>query len=131
MAGKAHSGSLKDPFFIGALIEKPFSWELDVSYQLGPFADFTFHPEAALRSFPLAEVNAVDVLRTPYFIKEHTTDFLEKEIFLRSGVSVEKTPQHWGSDLCPAVICKILLSRSVFLCGDAGARDEIPIADRI
>jgi 2-polyprenyl-6-methoxyphenol hydroxylase-like FAD-dependent oxidoreductase len=60
------------------------------------------------------------VLRTPHFIKENETDFLEKEIPLRCGVAVDTKDKVWESAFgVQHYIAEPYSRNGLFLCGDA------------
>jgi 2-polyprenyl-6-methoxyphenol hydroxylase-like FAD-dependent oxidoreductase len=86
----------------------------------GNKAHFYFTPRGSVESFPLPGGKRRYVLRTPCFIKEHTSAFLASELLYRTGIHVAGVRQDWESgfgvqSFQAANFCK----GRVFLCGDA------------
>jgi 2-polyprenyl-6-methoxyphenol hydroxylase-like FAD-dependent oxidoreductase len=74
----------------------------------------------SLESFPLPEGRRRYVLRTPLFIKEYTSDYLEREIPRRCGIDVSKAARFWESGFgVQHYLAEKFCSGRVFLCGDA------------
>ncbi len=74
----------------------------------------------SVESFPLPGGRRRYVLRTPYFIKEYTTDFLEMEIPKRCGVNIDKAVKFWESGFgVQRFIAESFYKGRIILCGDA------------
>ncbi len=74
----------------------------------------------SVESFPLPGERRRYVLRTPYFIKENTSDFLEKEIPERCGVDIGKVCKYWESAFgVGRYLAEYFYKEKVLLCGDA------------
>jgi 2-polyprenyl-6-methoxyphenol hydroxylase-like FAD-dependent oxidoreductase len=77
-------------------------------------------PRGSVESFPLPGEKRRYVLRTPYYIKENTTDYLEREIPKRCGVEAGKVRKYWESSFgVQHYLAERFYKNRVFLCGDA------------
>jgi 2-polyprenyl-6-methoxyphenol hydroxylase-like FAD-dependent oxidoreductase len=87
----------------------------------GNSARLYFTPRGSVESFPMPGNRRRYILRTADFIKENTTDFLQKEILLRTGVNVEKLRKYWESGFgVQHFTADCLAIKHVFFCGDSG-----------
>jgi 2-polyprenyl-6-methoxyphenol hydroxylase-like FAD-dependent oxidoreductase len=83
-------------------------------------ARFFFTPRGSIESFPMSGSRRRFVLRTPHYIKEGGSDYLEREIFLRSGVDLSRVKKIWESGFgVQHFEAKHFGIGRVFLCGDA------------
>jgi 2-polyprenyl-6-methoxyphenol hydroxylase-like FAD-dependent oxidoreductase len=79
-----------------------------------------FTKNGSVESFPLPDGKRRYVLRTPEFLKENTTDFLETNIPKRCGVAVLASDKIWESGFgVQRFIAKHFALPGLFLCGDA------------
>jgi 2-polyprenyl-6-methoxyphenol hydroxylase-like FAD-dependent oxidoreductase len=86
----------------------------------GTSARIYFTRRGSVESFPIAGNKRRYVLRTSKFIKENTTDFLEKELFLRAGVDVSNVRKYWESGFgVQHYIAASFAKNHVFFCGDS------------
>ena len=86
----------------------------------GKNARFFFTPRGSVESFPLPAGKRRYVLRTPYFIKEYTTNYLETELLCRAGINVDGVHQFWESGFgVQRFTAGSFCQGRVFLCGDA------------
>jgi 2-polyprenyl-6-methoxyphenol hydroxylase-like FAD-dependent oxidoreductase len=86
----------------------------------GEQSRFFFTPRGSVESFPLPQGKRRYVVRTPYFIKEYTTDYLKTEILCRAGINVDGVRQFWESGFgVPRFTAGSFCKGRVFLCGDA------------
>jgi len=99
------------------------------TFLMGDYADntgwgekalFFFTPRGSVESFPLPAGKRRYVLRTPYFIKEYTTGYLETELRCRAGINVNSAGKFWESGFgVQRFMAKSFCKGRVFLCGDA------------
>jgi 2-polyprenyl-6-methoxyphenol hydroxylase-like FAD-dependent oxidoreductase len=83
-------------------------------------ARFFFTSHGSIESFPLPDGCRRYVLRTPYFIKEYSSDYLEREIPLRCGIDIGSVKKVWESGFgVQHFIAEKFSEGRVFLCGDA------------
>jgi 2-polyprenyl-6-methoxyphenol hydroxylase-like FAD-dependent oxidoreductase len=86
----------------------------------GNSAKLYFTRRGSVESFPMAGNRRRYVLRTQKFIKENTSDFLEKEIFLRAGIDISNVRKYWESGFgVQHYISEFFARKHVFLCGDS------------
>lgn len=77
-------------------------------------------PRGSVESFPLPDNRRRYVIRTPFFIKEYTGDFLARELVRRTGIDVGKVVQFWESGFGVRRFISERFSKGrVFLCGDS------------
>jgi 2-polyprenyl-6-methoxyphenol hydroxylase-like FAD-dependent oxidoreductase len=86
----------------------------------GATARLYFTARGSIESFPLPGNQRRFVLRTPQFIKENESDFLEREIPRRSDINVDKKDKVWESAFGVQRFLAHPFARGrLFLCGDA------------
>lgn len=86
----------------------------------GESARLYFTPRGSIESFPMPGGKRRFVLSTREFLKENTTDFLEREIPLRSTVSVKDVKKYWESGFgVQHFLARSFVKGRLFLCGDA------------
>ncbi|MBK5274186.1 MAG: FAD-dependent monooxygenase [Desulfuromonadales bacterium] len=86
----------------------------------GPQARFFATGRGSVESFPLPDNQRRYVIRTPYFIKEYSGDYLGSELLKRAGVDVSGTGQLWESGFgVQSYVARDFCKGRVFLCGDA------------
>jgi 2-polyprenyl-6-methoxyphenol hydroxylase-like FAD-dependent oxidoreductase len=86
----------------------------------GKKARFFLTSRGSVESFPLPDGKRRYVLRTPTFIKEYTTGYLQTELLWRAGVDVDNAAQFWESGFgVQRYMARNFIKGRVFLCGDA------------
>lgn len=86
----------------------------------GKQARFFATERGSVESFPLPGGKRRYVIRTPYFIKEYTSDYLGAELLKRTGVNVSGTGQLWESGFgVQRYRARSFCKGRVFLCGDS------------
>lgn len=86
----------------------------------GGNARFFFTARGSVESFPLPAGKRRYVVRTPYFIKEYTSDYLARELSCRAGINVDGVQQFWESGFgVQRFTAGSFCQGRVFLCGDA------------
>lgn len=86
----------------------------------GGKALFFLTARGSVESFPLPDGNRRYVVRTPCFIKEYTTGYLDAELLCRAGIDVDGAAQHWESGFgVQRYMVNNFSKGRVFLCGDA------------
>jgi len=74
----------------------------------------------SVESFPMPGGKRRYVLRTPHFIKENTSDFLENEIPARCSVEIWKAFKFWESAFrVQRYVAERFYKKRVFFCGDS------------
>ena len=74
----------------------------------------------SVESFPLPGGKRRYIVRTPFFIKEYTTDYLKAELLWRAGINVEDVRQFWESGFgVQRFMARTFCKGRVFLCGDS------------
>ena len=86
----------------------------------GTEARFFASERGSVESFPLPGGKRRYVIRTPYFIRENTSDYLGAELLKRTGVSVAEMDQFWESAFgVQSYMARSFCKGRVFLCGDS------------
>lgn len=86
----------------------------------GKKARFFLTARGSVESFPLPDGKRRYVVRTPAFIKEHTTGYLKTELLWRTGIDVDGAAQFWESGFgVQRYMARNFIKGRVFLCGDA------------
>lgn len=86
----------------------------------GSQARLYFTSRGSVESFPMAGSRRRYVVRTPFFMKENSSDYLQTELYQRSGVDVSGVKEYWESGFgVQRFLARSFGQENIFLCGDA------------